>query len=43
MFTTLTSELLDLTAGELGVRPARLALNLDACCCCTCCTCLFGC
>jgi hypothetical protein len=43
MFTALTGELLDLTAAEVGTRRARLALNLDACCCSSCCTCLFFC
>jgi hypothetical protein len=43
MFTTLTSELLDLCAAEVGPRRARLAFTLEACCCSSCCTCLFFC
>ena len=43
MFATLTGELLDLSAAEVGPRRARLALTLEACCCCSSCTCLFLC
>jgi hypothetical protein len=38
MFTELTSELLELTATERGLRRACFALNVD-CCSCTCCCC----
>ena len=38
MFTELTSELLELTATERGVRRACFAVNVD-CCSCTCCCC----
>lgn len=43
MLTTLTNDLLDLTAAQVGHRGARLAIQLEACCCCSCCTCIFVC
>ena len=43
MFKSLTAELLDLTAAEVGTRRARLAVTLQACCCSSCCECLFLC
>ncbi|HET7043206.1 MAG TPA: hypothetical protein VFI37_00020 [Gaiellaceae bacterium] len=42
MFDELTSDLLDLTARELGRRRPRLAMNL-AICTCTCCACVAFC
>ena len=43
MFHSLTDELLDLQASEVGVRHARLALQLTLCCSCCCCICTSGC
>jgi hypothetical protein len=44
MFGQLTSDLLDLTADEVGYGHARAAMNLEVCCCsCSCCDCLFLC
>lgn len=39
MFTTLTDELLDLTAGGKGYGNALLAQFEISLCCCFCCTC----
>jgi hypothetical protein len=43
MNDSFTIELLDLVSSEVGVRRARLAFNLDLCCCCSCCTCVIAC
>ena len=40
---TVTAQLLDLVSSEVGVGGARLAINLEACCCSSCCTCLILC
>jgi hypothetical protein len=41
MLRKLTSDLLDLTATEVGYRRAGAALQLSACCCSCCCDCLI--
>jgi hypothetical protein len=43
MLKSLTAELLDLTAAEVGPRRSRLAITLQACCSSSCCTCMFLC
>jgi hypothetical protein len=40
---TLSAQLVDLVASEVGTGGARLALTLSACCCSSCCQCLLDC
>lgn len=41
MFRTLTRDLLDLTANDVGYSQAAPALTLQACCCSCCCDCFI--
>jgi hypothetical protein len=41
MLSKLTSDLLDLTAKEVGYGRARAAITLSACCCSCCCDCFI--